>query len=408
MTNNFTFDNFSPEMQVLIRASEASFVPEKKAEVTHLLQNKSIDWDKLYKLSCFHQVRPVLLRGVLGLPSGLVPTSFLETLKNACFQITTHALRQSQEMLRLLALFKQNNILAIPYKGAAYSNMYYGNLGMREFSDIDLFIHEKDLFEIKKCLLFEGYRPVYNITDTQMAAYIKVSCDYTFDYFSSDNKRLFHVEPHYRSNTLLGNFNYFTLSDCDNTIREVSFSNTTIPALSIENNFLLTVMHHGEGEGWSRLKYLCDIYAFLKKEEKNLDWNFIIEKVEKLQITTQLLVGLAMIQAMYDLALPASITHRLNNLKINNLVQNRYQNLNRDNYSFENVLLFKLKCADGWIDKIKILLSKIFTTTLVDMQVVNLPRQLFFLYMFIRPFRLLLMKKHYKTIFFLRREYFNI
>jgi Uncharacterised nucleotidyltransferase len=200
MTNNFTFDNFSPEMQVLIRASEGALRPEKKGEVTHLLQNKPINWDKLYKLSCLHQVRPVLLRGVSGVPSGLVPTSFLETLKNACFQITTHALRQSQEMLRLLTLFKQNNILAIPYKGAVYSNMYYGSLGMREFGDIDLFIYEKDLFKIKKCLLFEGYTPEYDIKDAQMRAFLNADCEYNFNFFNADNKRLFHVEPHYRSN----------------------------------------------------------------------------------------------------------------------------------------------------------------------------------------------------------------
>ncbi len=393
MTNKFTFDSFSPEMQVLIRASEAAFVPEKKAEVTHLLQNKPINWDKLYKLSCLHQVRPVLLRGVLGLPSGLVPTSFLETLKNACFQITTHALRQSQEMLRLVTLFKQNNILAIPYKGVAYSNMYYGNLGMREFGDIDLFIYEKDLFEIKKCLLSQGYLPEYNITDSQMSAFLKVTCEYNFIFLNSDNKRLFHVEPHFRSNSPFAHFNYFTLADCDDTIREVAFSNTTIPALSIENNFLLTVIHHSAAEGWSRLKYLCDIYACLKKEEKNLDWDVVIEKAEKLQITTLLLVGLAMIQAIYAVNLPASITCRFNNSKIADLVQDRLQNLNNENHSYEKIFLFKLKCTDGWVNKIKGLLFKIFTPNGADIQFVSLPPRLFFLYIFIRPFRFFYKRK---------------
>jgi Uncharacterised nucleotidyltransferase len=177
------------------------------------------------------------------------------------------------------------------------------------------------------------------------------------------------------------------------TIRHISFSNTTIPALSPENNFLLTVIHHGAVEGWSRLKYLCDIYACLKKEEEHLDWDFLTEKAEKLGITTGLLVGLAMIQGMYDLALPSSITLRFNNPKISNLVQNRYQNLNSDNYSFENILLFNLKCTDGWVNKIKALLFKIFMPNGADMQFVSLPPWLFFLYIFIRPFRFINKKR---------------
>ena len=395
MSKNFTFHNFSPEMQVLIRASEAAFLPDKKAEVAHLVQNSTIDWDKVYQLSWNHQIKPILLRGVSGLPSELVPSPFMDCLKMACLKITTFALSQTKELQRLLALFKENNIRVVPYKGVTFASRYYGNLGLREFSDIDLFIYEKDILTLKKLFLGLGYVPQNNFTAAQEAAYFKISCEYNFTFYSADNKMLFHVEPHYRSNDLYDGIGFLTLEDCEDTLQKVDFNNITIQTLSVEDNFLIIMTHHGAKEAWSRLKYLIDIYAIIKKEQNTINWEVLLEKAAKLHATTSLLIGLGMIYELFDIALPPSVISRFKNPKIVALVENRYKNLNGDYgaYSTYRLALFKLKSIDGWANKLKNVFLKLTIPNSADLAFVNLPPHFFFLYIFIRPIRVI--KKQY-------------
>ena len=54
-------------------------------------------------------------------------------------------LKQTKELTRILELFSENDIEAIPYKGVVLAHEAYGSVGARVFSDIDLMVSEKDL-----------------------------------------------------------------------------------------------------------------------------------------------------------------------------------------------------------------------------------------------------------------------
>ncbi len=49
------------------------------------------------------------------------------------------------ELCRLVKIFQSENITLIPYKGPILSIQAYGNISLREFGDIDIFIDKKRL-----------------------------------------------------------------------------------------------------------------------------------------------------------------------------------------------------------------------------------------------------------------------
>ena len=379
----------STEIQALIKLGKMVFSTESKADFTDFSTKNTIDWDKLYDLARFHQIRPLILRGVSLLPENEKPEAVLIKLKQDCQHLAFHGLRQTAELIRLLNLYKQHNILAIPYKGVWLANTYYGDWSMREFSDIDIFVYEKDIFSIKKIMLNEGYTPQLILTNAQEKMMMHILCEYNFDLFNKDNNRLFHIEPHYKSNGISDGVSHLTLYDFEQRLKEIPFTNTTIKCFSVEDNLLLMVIHHGMKEGWTLLKYLFDIYAVLKKEENVIDWAYISSKVEQLKIKKPLFIGLYLIHHLFDMRFPDYILVQIQQPKIAILAHKRYQTLAKikdKNKGFE-LFFFNLRCMETWGDRVKISVNRLFYPHAEDIHFLSLAPHLSFLYFFLRPIR---------------------
>ncbi|HEY9704983.1 MAG TPA: nucleotidyltransferase family protein, partial [Allocoleopsis sp.] len=181
---NFSFSDFKPELQILIRAGESALDKSKLHKLEALLEQfNDINWERVYQLACIHQIRPLLLRGVSQLKNNPIPQEVLLKLKQDCVYIAGRNLTNTQEMLRLLTLFKENNITAVPYKGAYLANTYYGDFGLREFSDIDLFVHEHQLPQLKKIMQQENYIPQWDLNPQQEKMFLSIVCEYNYNLF---------------------------------------------------------------------------------------------------------------------------------------------------------------------------------------------------------------------------------
>jgi hypothetical protein len=379
----------SLEIQALIHLGASVFSTEKKAETLDFLSKNTINWDKIYYLACFHQIRPLILRGVSQFPNCPIPHTILLKLKDDAQQLAFHGLHQTNELRRLLTLYKENGILAVPYKGVWLAHTYYGDLGMREFSDIDLFVYEKDIPVIKKIMLAEGYQPYLDMTEGQEKMMMGILCEYNFFLFDANGQRLFHIEPHYKSNGLPDGIKHLTLLDLAHRLKETTFANTPIKRFTAEDELLLAVLHHGMKEAWSLLKYIFDIFAILKKEENTLDWDYILRQAKNLKITTTLSVGLFLVHHLCAFSFPNTLLESFKDPKIRALALDRYQNLDNidpKNDSFKR-FFFNLKCLETWFDRVKIISYRLFLPNGQDILFLSLSPRWSFLYFFVRPFR---------------------
>ena len=218
---------------------------------------------------------------------------------------------------------------------------------------------------------------------------MKTLCEYNFMLFDKDNNRLFHIEPHYKSNGKSDGASFLALNDLAPNLKTMPFVNTSIQRFSVEDTLLLTCLHHGMKEGWTLLKYLFDVYAILKKEEKTINWVYIFQKAAQLDIKTTFLISLSLLTRLFNMTFADNVLLKIQDKKVQNLTENRLKNLNNLMVKPNPVstFLFNLQCMEAWSSRLKVLYYRIIYPHPTDIQFLSLPPYLFFLYFFIRPMR---------------------
>ncbi|MBI5115785.1 nucleotidyltransferase family protein [Candidatus Poribacteria bacterium] len=124
----------------------------------HMLLRKGLDWD--YILQTAQQSRIVsLLYHSLGLVEGheVVPGPIWRALRNAYYQVGLRNLLCHSELENVLSSFNLLGIETIILKGAALGEIFPEYRALREMSDVDLMVQEKDLEAADEALSKLGY-----------------------------------------------------------------------------------------------------------------------------------------------------------------------------------------------------------------------------------------------------------
>ena len=99
-------------------------------------------------------------------------------------------------------------------------------------------------------------------------------------------------------------------------VEMVKVSNKVILSLSHDNMLLVSCIH-ASGHYWDRLSWICDISELIQSYEMN--WEYMLEKVDELGIERVLLVSLLLARDLLDLNLPKNINNQLKSEIVQNL-----------------------------------------------------------------------------------------
>ncbi len=219
---------------------------EKRAEVLK----------KVQLLSRLHRIRPVVYRVLLNT---IAPEQFKTLLKNELHSITLKNFELAKETERIVKRLEAANIVAIPYKGVAFSKQFYGDISMRESSDIDLAIDPNSLLAIKPLLEEDGYVIAAGMEDPSKASanYYKENKDLCFDKITTRER--FHIELHW----MITHPNYqapANLNKIDSAqLVNSELAGTQLKFLEPAEHFRATLLHHLLHDGMEYLKLLVDI-----------------------------------------------------------------------------------------------------------------------------------------------------
>jgi hypothetical protein len=222
------------------------FSDEKLAEILKRVQ----------LLSRLHRIRPVVYRVLLNT---IVPEQFKTLLKNELHSITLKNFELAKETERIVNKLEAANVLAIPYKGVAFSKQFYGDISMRESIDIDLAIDPNSLLAIMPLLEEDGYSIAAGMEDPTKASanYYIVNKDLCFDKITTRER--FHIElhwmithPNYQAPVNLNKIDTAQLVDSE-------LAGTQLKFLEPAEHFRATLLHHLLHDGMEYLKLLIDI-----------------------------------------------------------------------------------------------------------------------------------------------------
>ena len=236
-----------------------------------------VDGERLLALARWHSVRPHLLAKVQNRAE-----DWIAELRRECLDITVSNLINTQETIQIIKVLEENQIPVYAYKGSMWAEWLYGNLGQREFGDIDMLVGVNGFQKALQLVSQAGYSPdpyrIYLLNGTSAVKEAFLRTDYHIPMLRKVLRSTleFTLEMHWKVAYPRLGFD-FPSSEWPEFESFRQVQKESLRSFSNEYQFLLLLMHHGGKERWSKLKYLTDLKAYLITYGSVTDWQAVIE-----------------------------------------------------------------------------------------------------------------------------------
>jgi hypothetical protein len=294
--------NVRPELELLLCCARTHLDAQREARLRALL-HEGIDWDYLLQVAFSHGLLPLLYWHLQNTCSEAVPKTVLSRLRRSFQANAKRNLFLIQELLKLLALFDENDIPALPIKGPVLTALAYENLAFRSFCDLDIMVREQDALAALELIVSQGYQPRVSLQQAQKADYVRSHRAFTLDGSAGPGAvdlqwRLaahWQIRPSFR----------LDLEYLWEYLEPLDIAGTRVPSPCPED-LLLVLCVHGSYHGWTELKHVCDV-AELVHHCPKLGWRQVMARAEALGVARMLFLGLRLAHDLLGAALPAQV-----------------------------------------------------------------------------------------------------
>jgi hypothetical protein len=169
-----------PEDKILICVARPSLDVARTDRLRQLLR-RDLDWQYLMALAQRHCLIPLLYYHVNSVDPLAVPQQAMSQLQEENDENTKSNLFLAGDLLKVSEFLAANGIHAIPFKGPTLALAVYGDIGLRQFSDLDILVKKQDVLRVKELLISRGFKPTPELTHAQQAALLRFDCSYNFD-----------------------------------------------------------------------------------------------------------------------------------------------------------------------------------------------------------------------------------
>lgn len=376
----------SSEAELLLHCLNVSSSETQNTRIFKLLKEE-IDWERLLKMSQRHGVLPLLYRKLDATCPEAVPAEFLFRLREHFLMNATRNHLLTEELCRVLRLMEQEGIPSIPYKGPLLASAVYGDLSLRQFSDLDVMVHPQDMPRVSKILCAEGYRQQWQLTPAQESAYLKSDCERLF---TLDQGPTF-LDVHWAF--VRNHFNFKPeLKHFWDRARPVKLEHLTTGTFSPED-LLIILSLHASKDLWTKLIWVRDI-AELLRSNGTLNWDQVLTEACKTGTRRMLFLALFLAHRLLQAEIPGEIWKRVvSDGEIDKLASNIIESMFREpGHSPDAITECRLywRLHERLTDKLRFLFRYAVTSNPADWEVIRLPDSLFPLYHLLRPLRLIL------------------
>ncbi len=234
--------------------------------VDSLMQSGLVAWEAVLRLADHHGTSALLYQNFLRLRD-LAPPEVLAALRQSYEKNVHKSLFLARELIRILDCLDAIAAEVIPYKGIVLSEVYYGDMALRQSGDLDLFVREQDVPRIKNAVRELGYTVRVAIPDDAERDYIASGYECTFD--SPAGKNLVELQWALQPRFYAVDFDMDGLFERAVNL-EVAGRRVKTPS---PEDLLLVLSVHAAKHVWGRLIWLCDIVQILGLG--NLNWELV-------------------------------------------------------------------------------------------------------------------------------------
>ena len=378
------------EDKLLLCAARARTNPEIDARMKSLMQLE-MDWERLLAAARWHGLAPLLYTHLQSACAEDMPESILLKLGRQYMLNAARNLSMTAELVRILALFEEHGIPALPYKGPLLAESIYGDVALRQFEDLDILVTELKVPEAEILLRQQGYKMALELPQDRMAAYCRMK--HEIPYFHPDKS--ISIELHWKISPVFFHFP-IDMERLWKRAEWVTLAGSRVRSLSKEDT-LLILCANGSRHAWEKLE-LVGLVAETLSVHREMNWEYLFGLARDLKSEQVLLLGLLISHNLFNTEIPELAAQRiLTNKSLRILaaeVQTRLFTANPQPSSVMEQLFLRARYTDRWQDGVGIILRTLFLPGYEDWRVIKFPSCLAFLYF---PFRIFRVLKKYAT-----------
>jgi len=375
------------EMRLIVQCARTFLSPGESAALSSAVARVE-DWHLVEQIAERHCLTPVVAFVLFQHAAAAVPGDVAQPFRQGALRLARNNLALAKEWLQLLQLFEDAELPVISLKGPALASTAYGDLAWREFHDLDLLIHSKDVRRARDILLHNGYElwsTTLNNSDTEL--------------LRSRNRQLCFTNAQHGAaidlhwGALHEMFSFQLPADqLWKQARVEHWNDLSFLSLAPEH-LLLYLCAHGSKHCWRNLCWLCDIAALVEAHPQ-MDWPECLRLAESSDSALLLQHTLLLTQQVLGLKVPEVVrSSASNDERALELAAIAYQFLfptSGDSPRRLDALRYHLALTEHWRSRARLIVDRIFVPEEQDWKTVRLPNTLHFLYYLIRPVRFIL------------------
>lgn len=343
-----------------------------------------IDWEYVFLLARRHSIVPLVYVQLERHAPDLVPEHVLAKFKKQYVENSARNTLLTAELCRLISLFNDAGIEAIPYKGPVLALFAYGNIALRRFVDLDVIVRKSDVLKAREILLRSGYTPAKSLSLKNQEFLLRTQHNMQL---SRDNHRLivelhWEVAPHLFASTVNGERLWQNLITLD-------LNGTQVKTFTAED-LLFSLCVHGSRHLWERLGWICDVAELISRQ--TLDWTALLERAASADTERMFLLGLHLAERLLDAPLPQEVKQRcysdprLSSLA-DNIIEHLFNGPTHVPATSREIFKYNIGVRKTLSARARYVLY-MFRPTDSDLGSRSLPASLSFAYYLTRPFRL--------------------
>jgi hypothetical protein len=338
------------------------------------------DLASLAAIACWHGVLPLLARALRT--ARIDPAA--ACIQQRARQLALHNLRLSAELLGVITALHEGGTAALAYKGPALAQQLYGDISLRQFSDLDILVAPADVPRALDILHRRGYADRVQLAPRLLPRFVRTQCEWQLSGAQSGTL----IELHWAAFPKYFSFK-FPVAELQRAAARVTVAGRSVP-VPAPDDLLLLLCAHGAKHFWYRLIWLVDVALVLR--DRGDDVLHLLLLAEKKGVRRILLLSAALAGQVLRLELPIAFSDAIRRDPalpplVLTMAQSLYAGAPPADRLTANFVL--LRCRERWSDRILTTLRLAFTPGPPEWLRVPLPWVLLWMYPLVRLARAL-------------------
>ncbi len=339
-----------------------------------------MDWPLLLETARAQRVEALCYAALRELGQAAAPGEAIAAFRADALALAGRNLQLAAKLTEIAEAAARAGIALVPYKGAVLAEMAYGNLGLREFVDLDFILPQRDLSGAWELLESLGYL-ARNPALAQAGA--PIPGEYVFRQEKSGVQVELHTEltlRHFPSPP--------ELAPLVAARQPVALAGRRVLTFSREDTLTLLAVH-GAKDFWETLLWICDVAWMVAAP--NFDWQAALERADGMRCRRMVNVALLLAGELLEAGIPAPAMAAAQADRVAR-AQTRWLTariLAPRPISPLEQLRYRMRMVSGFLPGIRYAARLATTPAADDWNTVPLPNRFGFAYALLRPLRLL-------------------